>query len=356
MKHDNMKHRLIAASILVASLASAQSPDESQPRGLTMAPKEPPSRNRLGVGIMMGFNMKTDFEGLGRFAPATDPGPATGSQEDRFYDDGYNRLDSSGNAGATTWYWGYENASQWVGDTIVMHSTSSVGAAERNEEEDTFQSGLELTYARDLGALGRGRWGVESAFGFMDMVIRDRSPLAAPTSVLSDAYQLGGVVPPVAPYSGTFLGPGALLGSTPTRSGATVPGGSIVQGSRELDASYYGFRVGPYWEVPLSEKFAAMLSGGFAFAMVDGEFDYRETVTVPGLVIPDASGSNEEMDVVLGGYVAASIHYYLNESLRAYSQVQYQSLGDYTNNDKGHKATIDFGSSILFSLGLNYSF
>src|SRR5262245_12236336 len=213
MKHDAMKLRLIAASMVAASLAPAQTAEGFQPAGIRLGDQEQPSRNRLGLGFMMGFNMKADFKGMGRFGPATDPGPATGSQEDRFYDDGYNRLDSSGNAGALTWFWGYQNASQLPGnDTIVMHSTSSGGARAEDEEQYKFQKGLELTYARDFGALGRGRWGLESAFGFMDMEISDRSPIAGGTSVLSDTYQLGGVVPPFAPYNGPFGGPGPLIG------------------------------------------------------------------------------------------------------------------------------------------------
>src|SRR5262245_52058507 len=107
MKHDAMKHRLIALSFVAASLASAQTAEQLQPAGIHLAGQEQPSRNRFGIGYMTGFNFKAQFKGIGRFAPAADPGPDTGSQEDRFYDDGYNRLDSSGNAGAMTWYWGY---------------------------------------------------------------------------------------------------------------------------------------------------------------------------------------------------------------------------------------------------------
>ena len=43
-----------------------------------------------------------------------------------FYDDGYNRVDTSGNRDGLTWFWGYENASQVPGnDTVVMHSATA---------------------------------------------------------------------------------------------------------------------------------------------------------------------------------------------------------------------------------------
>jgi hypothetical protein len=237
-----------------------------------------------------------------------------------------------------------------------MHSNSSGGAGARGKETDDAAPGLQFTYARDLGAAGRGRWGLDSAFSFMDFQFGDRSPVGADLSRLSDAYQLHGVVPPLAPYTGGFSGPSTVIGDTPTRSISTMTDGALVTGERSLRAKYFGFRVGPYWEVPVSAKANFSVSGGFAFAVVDGEFDYTESVFVPGMTIPSSSGANSETDVVLGGYLAGSIHYALSQSMGVYTEVQYQYLEDYTNKHDGRKATLQFGASIMLSVGLKYSF
>ncbi len=64
----------------------------------------------------MSFNIQVGFKNSGAFAARTDPGPAFGSAYNRSYDDGFNRLDTTGNNHGTgyantTWYWGYGNES-----------------------------------------------------------------------------------------------------------------------------------------------------------------------------------------------------------------------------------------------------
>jgi hypothetical protein len=94
-----------------------------------------------------------------------DPGPGTGHSVNRCYDDGYVYVDSSGNAGGYTWYWGYQSSSQIQNGYIMFHSRTNLDA-------NTLQ-------------------------------------------VLTDTYGLGGLAPPAAPYPGTFQGPGPLIPDTP---------------------------------------------------------------------------------------------------------------------------------------------
>ena len=78
---------------------------------------------------------------MGGFPAQTSPGPPTGSAAEHFYDDGYNRVDISGNLDTFTWYWGYTNASQLPGNgMIVMNSSSSAsGAVSPNADGDPQQ-------------------------------------------------------------------------------------------------------------------------------------------------------------------------------------------------------------------------
>jgi len=80
----------------------------------------------------MGFNISVQFKNLGGFPALSNPGlPISGV--DHTYDDGYNLVDISDNAGNLTSNWGYENDSQHVTangrNDIVMNSSSSAATA-----------------------------------------------------------------------------------------------------------------------------------------------------------------------------------------------------------------------------------
>src|SRR5262245_18833843 len=65
----------------------------------------------MSIAARFGFNIQASFRNVGsRSLP--NPGPPVGGGIDRFYDDGYVRVDGSGNLNGQTWFWGYERASQ----------------------------------------------------------------------------------------------------------------------------------------------------------------------------------------------------------------------------------------------------
>ena len=81
----------------------------------------------FGVSAGGAFNAKARFGSTADVLPfANDPGAATPGT-DHNYDDGYNRVDSSGNAGGMTSDWGYQNGSQYnaVNGTIRMNSAQT---------------------------------------------------------------------------------------------------------------------------------------------------------------------------------------------------------------------------------------
>src|ERR1041385_7098521 len=101
----------------------------------------------------MSFNMGVSFRNLGGYpAPAgVNPGPATGYQADRVYDDGYNKLDDNNNTYMTssgelhaTRYWGYDHDSgpnnQIINANgtryVEMHATSSPGGLTSTPAKD----------------------------------------------------------------------------------------------------------------------------------------------------------------------------------------------------------------------------
>ena len=69
------------------------------------------------VGTLLGLNISADFKTRGAFNIS---GNQTASG---IYDDGYVRVDNTGNAGGYTSFWGYNNASQYnaAAQTLTMH-------------------------------------------------------------------------------------------------------------------------------------------------------------------------------------------------------------------------------------------
>src|SRR3954463_5137558 len=117
--------------------------------------------NRLSLGARFGMNFKAAFGN----SAVVDPGPAAAGANHN-YNDGYVRVDSSGNAGGLTWNWGYQNASQVVGDTMEFHAVQAeaiTGSGDRKGSGNP-QWGAELIYQRIIGRIAflpSARWGLE---------------------------------------------------------------------------------------------------------------------------------------------------------------------------------------------------
>lgn len=330
----------------------------SAPLQAQLEPPTDQNPNRIGLSYRAGFNITAQFSGLGGFPRQSAPGPATGGGINRNYDDGYNRVDSAGNAGGETWYWGYAGApGQNPGnDTIVMHSATAEANGVSDDQNGDPQHGIELTFNRQLGTLGKSPWGVELAFNFMDLTVRDNSAVRGPATVISDAFALDGVTPPLPPYAGTFSGPGALLGDSPSRTVATVADAALISGSRNLSASVFGWRVGPYLQLPLDRYFSFSVSGGLAAALVDSDFDFHNSVSIGAAGPLARSGSGSDCDVLWGGYVGGTLSCAVNERLSLFAGVQFQALQTFSQTAGGAKAEIDFGKSLFATAGVGWSF
>ncbi|MBM3883981.1 MAG: hypothetical protein FJ387_30470 [Verrucomicrobia bacterium] len=314
--------------------------------------------SRVGVSYRSGFNGSASFKNVGGLNLPADPDPVPGGGVDRFYDDGYVRVDSSGNAGGETWFWGYQSASQLPGDgTIVMRRTAAAGGLSRRDIDDDPQHGFELTYNLEwpVQAL-RGFLGIEAAFNFMDLQIADRQPLTGNTIGIADAFPLNSIVPPLAPYAGTREGPGPSIGATPVPSVMITPGGATVTGARRIDASLYGLRLGPNWRLPLSRRVSVSLGGGLALAVADSRFSFRETVTLAGGGFGSSAGSDGRAAWLAGGYLSGSVALALDRAWAVVAGVQYQNLGAYSHRAGARSATVDLGESVFLTGGINFTF
>src|SRR5581483_5892624 len=89
--------KLICRGLIVVLLAAASAvlaqTNDAPPVPLSSPP--PPSLNRFDFSYRAGWGIQTGFKNVGRFG-SSHPGPAT-ADTDHTYDDGFNRVDSTGN-------------------------------------------------------------------------------------------------------------------------------------------------------------------------------------------------------------------------------------------------------------------
>jgi hypothetical protein len=356
------------ATLLLAPFIPLMAADEDPVLRVKLNEPQPEYKNRFGISYRAGFNITAQFKNVGnvaRGAGGRGPGPATGGGIDRFYDDGYNRVDTSGNKDGLTWFWGYkDNETQVPGnDTLVMHSTTVSPITSKTIDSDP-EHGGEVTWNREFCRSEKNKWicGLEGAFGWTDIDIRDHRPLVGGERKISDAFDLGGVNPNVPPqnaqypgHAGTFEGPGPLIDDSPTRTTMYSPNGATVFGTRRFDGDLWTFRLGPYMDFPLDDKWTFSLSAGAAVGVLDGEFQFRQVAsTSSGSGFQ--SGSGNKTEVLYGGFVSATIHYAITEQWGAFVGGQYLGLTGYSAKAAGQKIELDLARTAFLVVGMSLTF
>jgi hypothetical protein len=328
------------------------------PTKVMLLPSESP--NRLRGSFRMAFNVKTSFENVGAF---TSSPPQTTPNGDAFnYDDGYVLTDSSGNMMGYTRYWGYTSGSQLPGNGTILMNRYSSGGSTVGGHNDEMLPGFELTYRRELGQGEKLRWGLEASGNYMHVSVSDSRTVSAGATRFTDTYALpalegGGFVSPPPPpyYQGPDLPPGGsiVIGATPVSSSMNTMSSS-VSGSRHFESEVIGFRLGPYVEMPLGRNGKLSLSGGLSLAQVLSDFDFNESIALPGA--PSNAGGGDYNDLLVGGFISGEASYKLGAAWEVYAGVQFQHVGKYSHHESGRTAVLDLGKTVFVSVGFNYSF
>jgi hypothetical protein len=233
-----------------------------------------------------------------------------------------------------------------------MHSASVSSAGSQNGDDPL--PGFQVSYVRDLYHGTRQRWGVKATFGYMPMNFCSGGVLGANEQLITDAYALHGVTPPVAPYSGSFGGPGVVIGSAPTRS--ISPGVATIIGSRSVNATLYDFRIGPSIDLDLTKRLSVEFGGGFAFGVVDSTFSYNETAVGSGLGSATSAGGNSGTTCQVGTFVEAGVAYRLCSAASIFGGAEFQDLGNYNQTVGAHNFQLDLTQSVFLVLGVEFHF
>ncbi len=334
------------------------------PRPVPALEREPDEKlNRFGVSYRVGYHMTAAISRMAPFSSAADPGLSTAPGISRVYDDGYVRVDSSGNAGNLTWNWGYSDPQQVsTADSLEQHSYSgSISSEAQRLGGGGPQHGFELTYNRQISHLGgkydNGTWGFLAGLSRTEFGVHDSQTLSATLDTTTDTYPLGGVIPPLAPYKGSFNGPGPLISGVPGRGFSSVANGASIIGQRSFEADIYGLRVGPYVEIPMGRYLSVSLSIGVAVGVVDSELRYDNTLVVPGSSVRlSQTGRSFDNDVVPGWYLDLNVNVPIYRSLSATGGFQFEGFDRYTHNSRYDRVDLNMVEACFFTVGLAYSF
>lgn len=317
-------------------------------------------RNRFYVGPRLHFNVSAKLTNLNY------PGNAPG-----VFDDGFVLPDISGSS-VDTWNWGYSAANQVTGPAgaqqIQLHNVGSPRDGRTDRMDQTAQYGFEAGYGRELMRFGNKdnpvRIGVEGSFSASSLDVDMRNTVSGlmPRTTTVASLPAGVVVPP-APYSGAFEGPLPpnppmplinIPTAPPTTSMETV---SSIQRA-EITGSYWGFRLGPYIEAPLTGRFSLEFGAGLAAVHVDADFSYEEGFTTTGTGTAPVTRKDKESrsEWLMGFYANARLQYWLNDAVALYLGAEFQSLEDFNVNALNKNATVNFDETVGVSLGILYSF
>ena len=351
----------------LAGVASAQQParPEPLPRNLWVeVPPEPVNdwTRHFRIGMLVGMNLKANFSMNGEFSVSgSRPGDPGVSGQNHFYDDGYVRVDDTGNALGQTSFWGYNSPAQYNASqqTLTFHSAQSFSTTGSATASDGASFGFDLAYGGRLTRWGHAEIGWEFGFGLLPINIKDSSTLQGTVTRKIHSFSTGGIELPTAPYQGGSSGIGPTINDVATDItdlsviGDTGPG--TITGSRTLDTTLYVFRLGPlvHWE--LSQRFAASFSAGPALGLVNGDLKYDEQVQA-GNTTGHNTGSVGGSDWVFGGYVGGTVMYHVVPNGDIYLGVQYMPLGSSQISGGGREVKLDLSGGIYITAGINWPF
>lgn len=268
------------------------------------------------------------------------------------YDNGYVLPGPDGGVNGITWYWGYDDASQIVGDSILMSRTEYASSSDRQDmHESTAFQGLEIMYSHEIQAKDGKFYGFDIGASFQPLNFEHKGTYSPQTSVRTDTYDFTpGTTPPGAPYEGSFAGPGFVINSAPTSS-SSIPGiGAPVVASSEFNANLWGIHLGPYMDVPLGKRFFIHASGGLTLALLDASLDWENAG------VAAASGSDQDYEFLGGAFLGADINWYMTDVWILATGAKFEYLTSYDEELGGNEVRLDLNNTLYWTLGLAREF
>ncbi len=324
------------------------------------------SRHHFGASLPVWLNAKAKFTAT----RATNPGPAAGGAVDRTYDDGYNRVDSTGNAPAipggppSTSFFGYASDAQVnnaVGaGTLDLHSVELNGGGYTRSLDNQPFPGLDLFYRYDWRASGKWRLSWEAGVAYNCFKWQQNGDPNSTVNLITDVFQLGGVTlfPGAAPYSGPSVAlPGSpVIGSTPTRTQGNAA--ASVTGPRRLELHAVQLRLGPALDWVPNDKWSVGVQGGLALGVGFSKLSYAEQITVatPSIAVINQAGQSSRTHGWVGWFSAVRASRKLNEHWDAHVELRHLWQETLQHHGVNRSAEINLSSGLGIGTGVSYRF
>jgi hypothetical protein len=286
---------------------------------------------------------------------------AAGSYADRVYTDGFVKLDGGTVAlGGDTWNWGYADGSQvdagflsfhgGNGTAVSVMADSTLRAGRWSDQPEAVAPYVQLEWIEPLNEHLNFGW--LGGFSFLTSdVSRAGSTFSASKGRTdydiryTDRYDLGGVVPPGAPYSGSLAGPGPLISNLPEQRSAAYPvsGGETASAYNRIQTdssvNLWTLSLGPSIEYTRG-RIAIGASAGATVAIADWSVRQTESLYVSrngGRARRQQgwSDSGSGIAAIPGLFVQGSVGIVLSErwSLSAFGRYDYAGDVELTAGD-----------------------
>lgn len=331
------------------------------------------SRHHFGFGLPVWLRARASFSAT----RATNPGaaPATpvtlaDGRVDRFYDDGYNRVNSVGNpvlgGEPGTSFYGFQSGVQLqptAGSgtvSVAMHSMALKGGDYTRKLENQPFPGFETFYRYDwkAGKKWSVSWEMGAAYHYFHWE-RNGAPNSS-VDLITDTFALSGVdfsgIP--APFDGSFTPVGGLsnIGSTPTRTQATVA--ASVTGRRQLDLHALQLRLGPSLNWEPASGWQISVQAGLALGAGISQLRFAEQIAVANPATPVIAQSGRTSDGHLWGGLFSSLRFNrrITEQWSAHLELRHTWMNTLRHSGLTRSAQLNLSDGLGLAAGLNYCF
>jgi len=331
------------------------------------------SRHHFGFGVPTWVKARAGFTATRATNPGAAPAaPATlaDGRVDRFYDDGYNRVNSVGNpvlgGEPRTSFYGFQDGAQLLPTagsgtvSVAMHSAVLNGGDYTRKLDNQPFPGLEAFYRYDWKA-GKNwsvSWELAAAYHFFHWE-RNGAPNST-VDLITDSFALSGVdfsgIP--TPFDGSFTPVFGLpnIGSTPTRTQATVA--ADVTGKRQLDLHAVQLRVAPSLNWEPSRNWQVGIQAGLALGVGFSQLRFAERITVaaPATPVISQSGRSSDAHFWAGLFSSLRVNRQFNEHWSAHVEVRHLLTDKVRHNGPTRSGEISLSDGLGLSTGVSYRF
>ncbi|MBI5772706.1 MAG: hypothetical protein HZA89_03060 [Verrucomicrobia bacterium] len=327
----------------------------------------------FGFQIPALARVRASFSGQSTGNPGT-VGTATDPYQDRFYDDGYLRVNSLGNPTVgglsdtfpRTSFYRYDNASQAVAPnnglgipgSVTFNSVNfSQGGSFGDGQAHHAIPGIEFFVRKELKAQKRWHLSAEAAVSWSHFSWVQRGSVPTTLNVTQDTYNTGtvdatGRAGVEGVFDPTLVPFPQWIGSTPTRTTLNVAG--TLGGSRKLTLDAFQVRIGPSLGYRLTPRLSVDALAGLTLGIGFSRFNFSDTLTPAagsGVSTVSLNGNDRDTHTWYGLYSALRATYDLTEKWQGLIEVRHLWMDSLFHAGSARSAQIFFTDGFTLSIG-----